>query len=83
MDIQINSPDDYLVIIKINTRYAILESIPDRSTASILMAFKSIFKKPKIKSLESDEEASFDYKPVLKYLKKECRLLCGSRTKVQ
>jgi hypothetical protein len=70
MNILINTFDSYLVIININTQYAIVESIPDKSTASILSALKSIFKKLKIKSLESDEEASFVSKLVLKYLKK-------------
>jgi hypothetical protein len=37
----------------------------DRSTDSILNALKSIFKKRK--SLESDDEAVFVSKPVLKY----------------
>jgi hypothetical protein len=71
MDVLMNSPNNYLVLININTRYAILKSIPERSTASILSALKSVFKQLKIKSLESNEEAAFVSKPVLKYLKKK------------
>jgi hypothetical protein len=48
-----------------------LESILDRSTASILSALKSIFKRLKIKSLESDEEVDCVTKPVLNYLEKK------------
>jgi hypothetical protein len=51
----------------INTQYAILESIYDRSTPSILIALKSIFKKLKIQSLESDEEAASIFETVFKY----------------
>jgi hypothetical protein len=71
IDILFNTPDDYLVIININTRYAILESIPDILITSILSAFKAIFKKLKLKSWESDEKATFFSKSELKYLKKK------------
>jgi hypothetical protein len=66
-----NVLDIYLILITINTLYAILESIPDRSTPSIYNTLKSIFKKLKIKSLESNNEADFVSKPVLKYLKEK------------
>jgi hypothetical protein len=71
MSILINTSDSYLVLININTRFAVQESIPNWSTAYILSALKSIFKKLKLKSLESDEEAAFVAKSVLKYLKKK------------
>jgi hypothetical protein len=52
-----------------------IELIRHESTASILIVLKSILKILKIKSLESDDEASFVSKPVIKYLKKRHRLL--------
>jgi hypothetical protein len=70
-DIRVNNFDDYLVIININTRFVVLESIPDKTTASILIDLKSMFKKLKLKPLELDEEVSFVSKPVLKYLDKK------------
>jgi hypothetical protein len=71
MDILINTLPDILILININIRYAILESIPNRLTASILSALTSIFKILKIKLLESAEEAFFVSKPALKYLDKK------------
>jgi hypothetical protein len=71
MDILINTSADYLVIININTRFAELKLIPDRSTPFVLTALKSIFKKQKVKLLEPDEEAAFVSQPVLKYSKKK------------
>jgi ribosomal protein S17E len=59
IDILINSPNSYIALINNNTQYAILESLTDRTITSILKALKSIFKKVKIKSLESDEDAVF------------------------
>jgi hypothetical protein len=47
MDILRNTLDGYLVLININIRYAILESIRDPSNTSIISALKSIFKKLK------------------------------------
>jgi ribosomal protein S17E len=44
MDLLINNPTNYLVLININTRYVILKSIADRSTTSIVSALKSVFK---------------------------------------
>jgi hypothetical protein len=83
MDILINIPNDYLVFIHFNTPFVVLESISDRSTYSIFVALKSLFKRLKIKSLESDEEASFVLKPVLKYFDKKCVLICDHRTNTQ
>jgi hypothetical protein len=71
MDILIDISDDYFVLINLNARDEVLESIPDQSIASIFSAFRSIFKKLQIKSLESDEEAAFVSKPELKYLKEK------------
>jgi mannitol-1-phosphate/altronate dehydrogenase len=48
-----------------------LESISDKITISVLIALKSIFKKLKIMSLVSDEEALFISKPAFKDLDKK------------
>jgi hypothetical protein len=71
MDIPINNTDVYFVYINIIIRYAVFESILNKTIASVLIVLKSFFKRLKIKSLESDEEASFISKPVLKYLDKK------------
>jgi CRISPR/Cas system-associated endonuclease Cas1 len=71
MNIIINTLNDYLVFISINTLFAVLKSIHNRLTTSMLNAIKSIFKKLKIKHLESDEKCCFVSKRVLKYLKKK------------
>jgi hypothetical protein len=64
MEKQNNQSDDYIVIININTRFAVLKSMLNRATASVLIYLNN-------KSLESNEEASFVFKPVLKYRDKK------------
>jgi hypothetical protein len=59
LDYLINSPIDYLVLINIRTLFVALESIANQTTTSILDGVKSILKRLKIKSLESDEEEAF------------------------
>jgi hypothetical protein len=71
MDILVNNADNYLVLININSRFAVLESISDITIASIFIVLKSLLKKLKIEYLESDEKASFASKSALKYLDKK------------
>jgi hypothetical protein len=70
IDFLINTPANYLPLININTRYSIFESISDLQTTYILRPLKYTFKKLKLKSLESDEEAAFVSNPVLNPLRK-------------
>jgi hypothetical protein len=61
----------YLIFININTRFVKLIPINDKSIKSLFPALKIIIKNLKIKSLESNEEASFKSKEVLNYLSKK------------
>jgi hypothetical protein len=61
----------YLILINNNTRVVKLIHTTDKSIKSVLPALKTIIKKTKIKSIESDEESSFKSKEVLNILSKK------------
>ncbi|GMO12365.1 MAG: hypothetical protein Ta2E_00070 [Mycoplasmoidaceae bacterium] len=55
----------FLILININTSFATLKHINDKTSEVILTALKSMFNKIKGVSLESDEDQSFISKKVL------------------
>ncbi|GMO12763.1 MAG: hypothetical protein Ta2E_01380 [Mycoplasmoidaceae bacterium] len=63
-----NSYPDYLILININTHFAILKHFDDKTCDSELSALKSMFNKIKIVFRESDEDKSFVSKKYLSYL---------------